>query len=203
MACSGSGIKRNQSQYHKNCEHHDFSHQNGIIRPCGKGNAAQVNQAVNRDKADNPQPARHARQHGRQRRRADDIEQRRHQNIVQQDQPAGKKADNGMNPALGIGVYRAGDRKRARHRPVAHGGKEHRHHADEIGQRHHALRAVPDVAKDAKRRDGHHKYHPVDQQIAERQRPMQLLLIAKLFNAHACSPSMLRESCFATDLGNA
>ena len=203
MARPGAGVERNQPENDEHRQHHDLRDQNRVIGARGKGNAAQVNQAVNRNKADNPQPARHARQHRRQRRRADDIEQRRHQNIVQQDQPASKKADNRMNTALGIRVYRSGDRERARHRPVAHGGKEHRHHTDEISQRHHALRAVPDVAKDAKRRDGHHKYHAVDQQIAERQRPMQLLLIAKLFNAHACSPSTLRESCSATDFGKA
>ena len=59
----------------------------------------------------------------------------------------------------------------------------------DVGERDHAAGALEDAAEDAERRDRHHEDQPVDQQVGEAQRAVELLRVAVLLDVVAGSRS--------------
>jgi hypothetical protein len=97
----------------------------------------------------------------------DQVEQTRHEDVVEKDHPAGQEADRWSDAAPGVAVDRAGHRERADHLGVRQRGEHHRHHADHVRQGDHAAGSVVDAAEDSERCDRHHEDEPVDQQVGK------------------------------------
>ena len=160
-------------------QHEQLAEQHDLVDPGGELDAEVVHDGVEDDEDDQPHPDRDRRPDRVHRDRGDQVQQRRHQHVVEQDHPAAEEPDPLVDAAPGVGVDRAGHREGARHLRVRDGGERHRDAADRVGEGDHAAGGLEDAAEDAERRDRHHEDQAVDEQVGERQRPLELLLVAE------------------------
>ncbi len=146
-----AGGKRDEDDQHRELHQHQHD-----VDPVGKGDADDVHRRRQNDEADDPQPGRHGREGRGQVGRADQPDDHRQEEIVEQHRPADEEARAGVERFAGIGIGRPGDRVDLGHDAVAYRRQEDRERRDEIG---HCRRAVARRRKGAERAEHDHRRH--------------------------------------------
>ena len=145
-------------------QHHPGDHR-------GHPDPDRVDDRVDRDEPEQPQPHRHRRDGGVHRHRRHQVQQPRHEHVVEQDHPAGQEPDRRADAPAGVVVDAARHRERLHHLRVRERGEHQRHHTDRVRQGHHPAGAGVHAAEDRHRRDRHHVHQPVGDQVPEPQPP--------------------------------
>ena len=161
-------------------DHHELHGEKDLARPGGRLDPQQVDGGVGDDEQKDPRGLRDRRNDRPHRRGADDIGQGGQQQVVEQHRPSGQKAGRRVQTPSRVGVDGARNRKCDRHLAIADGGEDHRHEADDIGERHQASRGVEHDAEDREGRDRRNEDEAVHEQIDETQTSTQLGLVAEL-----------------------
>ena len=103
-----------------------------------------------------------------------DVEQRRRDDVIEQDEPAGDKADVRVDAALH--VTRSRRWKARRHAHVAERREADGNEADDVDERRHAHGLLADQAPNGLRRDDDHEQHTVEHDVFQAELAVEFLL---------------------------
>jgi hypothetical protein len=150
------------------------------ISNSGELDSDEIHDRIETHETGQPEPVRHHGKDRSQSHRAQQVQERGNQEVIHEDEPSGEESGDLVQSALRIRVNGAREREGGGHRGVAQRREEHPYETHQIGQRNHAGSFLPDEAEHAERGYRHHENHAVDEQFAQPQRTIQLLLVAEL-----------------------